>query len=102
VVLRIRSIAEHACITDAKNALRNTRTTLTSWWMRFLMAPHHVNYHLEHHLFMMVPHYNLPRAHRLLMAAGALDDAEVVHGYREVLRMATSKAPSSLRALRGS
>jgi fatty acid desaturase len=25
-----------------------------------------VNYHLEHHLLMTVPHYQLPRLHRLL------------------------------------
>lgn len=91
VVLRVRSIAEHACVSDTRDPLRNTRTTLAPGWLRFFVAPHHVNYHLEHHLFMTVPHYNLPWAHRLLRAAGKLDHAEIAPGYLGVLRMATSK-----------
>jgi fatty acid desaturase len=90
VVLRLRSIAEHACITDPSDPLRNTRTTLAPGWLRFFLAPHHVNYHLEHHLFMTVPHYNLPRAHRLLREAGVLERAEVAPSYLSVLRAATS------------
>ena len=41
-----------------------------------------MNDHLEHHLFMTVPHYNLPKAHRMLREAGVLERAEVVlcHG----------------------
>ena len=39
--------------------------------------PHHVNYHIEHHLYPAVPHYNLPACHRALAASGALRDAEV-------------------------
>jgi len=90
VVLRIRSIAEHACISDPGDPLRQTRTTLAPAWLRFFVAPHHVNYHLEHHLFMTVPHYNLPRAHRALDAAGVLAHAEVAPNYRQVLRRAAS------------
>ena len=44
---------------------------------RALLFPHHVNYHLEHHLYPAVPHYHLPRLHRLLVDKGALDGAEV-------------------------
>jgi fatty acid desaturase len=92
VVLRLRSIAEHACVADPRDPLRQTRTTLAPAWLRFLLAPHHVNYHLEHHLFMTVPHYNLPAAHRLLAASGVLARAEVAPSYVEVLRRATSAA----------
>lgn len=92
VVLRIRSIAEHACVADPRDPLRQTRTTLAPAWLRFFIAPHHVNYHLEHHLFMTVPHYNLPRAHRALAAAGVLAHAEIAPNYRSVLRRATSAA----------
>lgn len=90
VVLRIRSIAEHACVGDPRDPLRQTRTTLAPAWVRFFLAPHHVNYHLEHHLFMTVPHYNLPRAHRALAAAGVLTRAEIAPNYRQVLRRAAS------------
>lgn len=90
LVLRIRSIAEHAVVPDPTDELLQTRTTLAPFWVRFLMAPHHVNYHLEHHLFMFVPHYNLPRAHALLRERGVLDDASVAPGYVHVLKLATS------------
>ena len=72
---RIRSIAEHNMVPDPSDELRNTRTTLASWWERLLLAPNRVNFHLEHHLLMTVPFYNLPRLHRLLRDRGALDGA---------------------------
>ncbi len=92
LVTRIRSIAEHNMVPDSGDELRNTRTTLTRWWERLLIAPNRVNYHLEHHLLMTVPFYNLPRMHRLLRERGALEDALVDTGYAGVLRQAGSKA----------
>jgi fatty acid desaturase len=92
LVMRIRSIAEHAMIPDPADDLGNTRTTLASWWERLLVAPNRVNYHLEHHLLMTVPHYNLPRMHRMLRERDLLDGACVVRGYRGVLRLAASRA----------
>ena len=68
LVTRIRSIAEHGMVPDRWDPLRNTRTTLASWWERLLVAPNRVNFHLEHHLLMTVPHHNLPTLHRLLRA----------------------------------
>ena len=56
-----------------------------------LIAPNGVNYHLEHHLLMTVPHYNLPRLHRLLRDRGVLDGALVAHGYWSVLRDASAR-----------
>ncbi len=90
VVLRLRSIAEHACVLDPADPLLQTRTTLAPGWLRFFIAPHHVNYHLEHHLLMTVPHYNLPKAHRILRERGVLEQAEVATSYLEVLARATS------------
>ena len=91
LVTRIRAIAEHSMITDPSDPLQNTRTTLASWLERLLVAPNGVNYHLEHHLLMTVPHYKLRRMHEFLASRGALDGANVVKGYREVLRRAASK-----------
>ncbi|MFP8874189.1 MAG: fatty acid desaturase family protein [Myxococcota bacterium] len=90
LVTRIRSIAEHALTPDAQDPLGNTRTTVARWWERLLIAPNRVNYHLEHHLLMTVPHYALPRMHRLLQERGVLDRACVSRGYWQVLRNATS------------
>jgi len=58
---------------------------------RALIAPYWVNYHCEHHIFMHLPCYNLPRAHRLLLAKGLGPQMEIRGGYLEVLRMAASK-----------
>jgi fatty acid desaturase len=91
LVTRIRAIAEHAMAPDPADPLRNTRTTVVRWWERALIAPNGVNYHLEHHLLMTVPHYNLPRLHRLLRDRGVLDDALVAHGYLSVLRQASAR-----------
>ncbi|MGH7821620.1 MAG: fatty acid desaturase family protein [Candidatus Binatia bacterium] len=92
LVTRIRSIAEHALTPDAGDPLNNVRTTLARWWERLLIAPNNVNYHLEHHLLMTVPHYNLRRMHRLLRGRGALDDACVERSYWMILRRAASKS----------
>ncbi len=89
---RIRSIAEHALTPNAADLLNNTRTTLAGPWVRLFIAPNRVNYHLEHHLIMTVPHYKLPRFHKLLRERGVLDHACVAKGYTEVLRAASSRA----------
>ena len=54
------------------------RTNLAPAWLRWWLFPHHVNYHIEHHLHPSIPHYRLPEAHRLMAARGVLEDAEVV------------------------
>jgi fatty acid desaturase len=89
LALRIRSIAEHAMTGPAEDPLRNTRTTIVSWWERLFFAPNFVNYHLEHHLLMTVPHYKLPKMHRLLQDKGLLKKALITDGgYPHVLRRA--------------
>jgi len=98
LVTRIRSIAEHALTAETSEPLRNTRTTEVRWWERLLLAPNRVNYHLEHHLLMTVPHYHLPRLHRLLSERGALDHACVERGYWNVLRRAASRPDGESRA----
>jgi fatty acid desaturase len=91
LVTRIRSIAEHGMVPDRLDPLRNTRTTRAGWLERLLVAPNRVNYHLEHHLLMTVPHHNLPAFHRLLRARHAIDEACLAPGYVAVLRLATSR-----------
>ena len=90
LVSRIRNIAEHAVVPDNDDPLRNTRTTRAGLIERALVAPYWVNYHLEHHLFLFVPCWRLPAAHRLLVAKGLAPRMELRSGYREVLRLATS------------
>ncbi|WP_296349611.1 fatty acid desaturase family protein [Reyranella sp.] len=89
-ISRIRNIAEHAVVPDNDDPLRNTRTTYANPLVRLLMAPYWVNYHLEHHLFMFVPCWRLPEAHRLLLAGGRRHAMEIKPGYLAVLKAATS------------
>jgi fatty acid desaturase len=91
LVMRIRAIAEHSMTPDPSDELLQTRTTRASWWERLLIAPNAVNFHLEHHLNMRVPHYHLARMHRLLGERGVLEHALVAPGYWTVLRQASSK-----------
>ncbi|NRA10233.1 MAG: fatty acid desaturase family protein [Myxococcales bacterium] len=91
LVTRIRSIAEHALTPDVPEPEGLTRTTLPRWWERLLIAPNCVNYHLEHHLLITVPHYHLRRMHRLLDERGILTHACIDVGYPGVLRRAASR-----------
>jgi fatty acid desaturase len=88
-VLRVRSIAEHACTARSDDALRNTRTTRAGPLARLILAPHHVNYHVEHHLLMTVPHWHLPALHRLLAERGLLGPHNTAPSYGAVLRRVT-------------
>lgn len=77
VLLRVRAILEHGAVGDRSSPLTAARTNLAGPVARLFLFPHHVNYHIEHHLCPAVPHYHLPRLHRILADAGVLDTAEV-------------------------
>lgn len=89
---RIRNAAEHGATPDVHDLdpLKNTRTTLASWWERLTVAPNLVNYHLEHHLLATVPPHNLPRFHALLQQHGALSSSKIARGYGEVIEDLTN------------
>lgn len=77
-ILRLRAIAEHGATTDFSSPLTAARTNLGPAWLRWLLFPHHVNFHIEHHLYASVPMYNLPRLHAEMRRLGVLEGAEVV------------------------
>ena len=91
LVARIRNIAEHACTSTGEDPFSHARTTLAGSIERLLIAPYWVNYHAEHHLFMYLPCYRLPDAHRLLIQKGLINLMEVRPNYLDVMRLATSK-----------
>jgi len=81
-ILRLRAVCEHGAVSDLSSPLTAARSNRTwgNWSNRLLgglLFPHHVNYHLEHHLYPAVPHYHLPALHRALQARGVLEGAEV-------------------------
>ena len=89
-VTRIRNIGEHAVVADNDDRLKNTRTIITNWWERAFIAPYFVNYHLEHHLIVNCPCYNLNKAHSMLVDKGIEDQMEIVRGYPNMFRKAIS------------
>jgi fatty acid desaturase len=88
LVARIRSIAEHAVVPDPTDPIGQTRTVRAGWLARLLIAPNLVQYHLEHHLLMTVPHYSLPKFHEMLRERGLLEEACIADNYAQVLRLA--------------
>ncbi len=94
MITRLRNIAEHACIAkDEPDPLRHARTTHANILERMFLAPYWVNYHCDHHMFMHVPCYNLPRLHRRLRQKGVTERMLTAPGYWDVLRQASSKPP---------
>jgi fatty acid desaturase len=92
LVTRFRNIAEHACIAEGEpDPLRQARTTRVGPIERLVIAPYFVNYHCEHHMFMHLPCWSLPKVSRLLEAKGVTPRMLTASGYPEVLRMASAK-----------
>jgi fatty acid desaturase len=86
--LRVRSMAEHSMVEDRSNPHKNTRTTYANFFERILFAPHHVNYHAEHHLCMGAPSYNLPAMHQLLLAKGFYTEGTMEKNYISIVKRA--------------
>ncbi|PSL18215.1 fatty acid desaturase family protein [Shimia abyssi] len=61
----------------------NTRTVLMNPVSRFIYL--NMNYHLEHHMFTMVPYYNLPKLHELIRHDVPTADPSIIAAYRRLL-----------------
>jgi fatty acid desaturase len=86
VVTRLRNIAEHALVAkDEPDPLRHARTTHANLIERALVAPYYVNYHCEHHMFMHVPCWSLPRLRRSLERDRVTPRMDGAKGYLTVL-----------------
>jgi len=88
---RLRQIGEHAAVPNGQSLdpRDHTRTILTKWWERLLIAPHQIGYHLEHHLLPSVPIYRLPTLHKMLVDNGYLASDLVITGYPSLIRRVT-------------
>ena len=94
-ILRLRAIAEHGATTDFSSPLTAARTNLAPAWLRWLIFPHNVNYHVEHHLYASVPQYKLPRLHAELKGQGVLEGAEVIPFRLTLAKIFADRAPAS-------
>ena len=89
--LRIRSIAEHSVVPDRLDDYKNTRTTYSNFFEKILFAPHHVNYHAEHHLLMTAPSYHFPAMHALLKKRGFYQKGLLEENYIRIMNLAINK-----------
>jgi fatty acid desaturase len=76
-ILRLRAICEHGATSDFSSPLTAARSNVVGPMAGFLLFPHHVNYHIEHHLYPAVPHYHLPALREALERHGILAGAFV-------------------------
>jgi fatty acid desaturase len=63
-LLRAILLAEHMGCSETSDMLSNTRTTYTTWPVRFLMWE--MPYHADHHRYPALPFFSLARAHQSL------------------------------------
>jgi fatty acid desaturase len=94
-ILRLRAIAEHGATTDFSSPLTAARTNVASAWLAWLIFPHHVNYHIEHHLYASVPHYHLPALHREMTNKGVLQNAEVIPFSSTLAKIFAERRPAT-------
>ncbi|WP_048645890.1 fatty acid desaturase family protein [Nitratireductor soli] len=76
---------------DVTDHRLNSRTVLMNPVSRFIYW--NMNYHVEHHMFPMVPYHALPRLHALIGHDLPAPNPSILDGYREML-------PAFLRQLR--
>lgn len=62
--LRLYLLAEHGRCPIVANMFENTRTTFTTRLIRFLAW--NMPYHIEHHVYPMVPFHKLPALHEII------------------------------------
>lgn len=88
-LLRSITIAEHTDCSETSNGLTNTRTTLTTWPIRFFMW--NMPYHAEHHLYPSIPFHALPQVHHHIQERIAHLD----NGYIAVNRSIVANLPKA-------
>jgi fatty acid desaturase len=78
------NITQHAGLDeDVHDHRLNTRTVYTNPVFRFLYI--NMNYHIEHHMFPMVPFYRLPQIHRLIKDQCPPAYPSLWAAYREII-----------------
>ncbi len=85
-------LLQHGGLADNVNDHRlNTRTVYMNPVSRFIYL--NMNYHVEHHMFPMVPYYELPRLHEMIKHDLPVPNPSMWHAYKEMF-------PVLLRQLR--
>jgi len=81
---QVFNITQHAGLAeDVLDHRLNTRTVIFNPLFAFLYMK--MNYHVEHHMFPMVPFYNLPKLHALIQEQCPPAHPGLLHAYREII-----------------
>lgn len=64
----LRAFCDHAVPLAPDEAADPKRlvTFKSNWLEKLFLSPHNMNYHAEHHLWVGVPYYNLPKVHEAI------------------------------------
>ena len=77
-------LTQHAGLAeDVHDHRLNTRTVYMNPVYRFLYL--NMNYHIEHHMFPMVPYYNLPKLHEAVKDQMPRPYTSTLDAYREII-----------------
>ncbi len=90
VINRLRSIAEHGGMHASKDRRETTHTVRQHGLARFLLVPHHIGWHLAHHVDSGIPMTKLPQFHAELVQAGYVTDALEYPSYPALWRRLSS------------
>ncbi|PKH00290.1 fatty acid desaturase [Paraglaciecola sp. MB-3u-78] len=90
VFMHIRGISEHACFIGDKTQMNCSRTIVNPL-QSFFIAPHNLNYHMEHHTNPSVTHFNLQKYHDILVSQGKLQKHNLFTSYFSVIKFITTK-----------
>jgi fatty acid desaturase len=94
----LRQLVQHG--NGDRGWLTNTRTFLVHPFIRYAVFPFGMDYHLPHHMFCTVPHYNLPKLHEFLARYPEYaHEGIVVEGYFFPPKSGPNRNPTVLEVL---
>jgi len=91
VINRLRAIAEHGGMQRSKDRRLTTHSVKQHPIARFMLVPHHIGWHLAHHVDSGVPMANLPKLHRELRRGGYVTDDIEYRSYPALWRKLSSR-----------
>ncbi len=108
LIFRIRTAAEHSSLRKPEtryvlpkvDTLHATRSVAACPIVRFFLAPHNMSYHVEHHLYPVVPVFRLKALHETLMKNPVFATrVHVTEGYTRLFDELTYEGASPIKAV---
>jgi len=81
IIRYLAEISEHGGLYGTSEREIDLARNNTDNVMSFFIYPHNDNYHLIHHLFPAVSHFNMKKAHKILLGDLEYQKAHTCHGY---------------------